>query len=80
VQAAADIMTNPGSGADDSTLAQFDKILTDAQSIFDRMNRVLLEAQKPTGTVPRVDASMPMSSVRLHGKVFAVVEGGVLYW
>jgi hypothetical protein len=31
-------MTNPGRGADDSTLAQFDKILTDAQSIFDRMN------------------------------------------
>jgi hypothetical protein len=68
-------MTNPGRGADDSTLAQFDKILTDAQSIFDRMNRVLLEAHKPTGTVPRVDASMPMSPVRLHGKVFAVVEG-----
>jgi hypothetical protein len=25
--------------------------------------------------VPRVDGSMPMSPVRLHGKVFAIVEG-----
>jgi hypothetical protein len=49
VQAGAGIMANDSDGSDPSALASFDGILSDAQSTFDKLNKVLLDAPKPKG-------------------------------
>jgi hypothetical protein len=54
VQAGVGIMTNAimaddSGGGDTSALASFDGVLSDAQSSFDKVNQVLLEAPKPKG-------------------------------
>ena len=42
-------MANDSGSADPSALASFDGILSDAQSTFDKVNKVLLDAPKPKG-------------------------------
>jgi hypothetical protein len=49
VQGAPEILQNDSGGSDPSTFESFDEILSDAQSTFDKVNKVLPDAPKLKG-------------------------------
>jgi len=52
-------------GGDDYALAKLDAVLNDAQSTFDRVNKVLLTSAKPKG-VESSDASLLLLGLQTH--------------